>query len=112
VPLFGDGSSRRDYTFIEDIVSGTIRALDLLRERGGFEILNLGGERTTTLAELVDLVEEAVGRPAIRERRPEQAGDVPATWADVTKARRVLGWEPKTPPREGIARQVAWWRAR
>jgi UDP-glucuronate 4-epimerase len=109
LPFHGDGSSRRDYTFIDDIVTGTLRALDWIASHDACEILNLGGHRTTDLGELVRLIEIAIGKKAILERLPDQPGDVAATWADVRKAERLLGWSPAVPVSEGIAAQVKWW---
>ena len=109
IPFFGDGSSRRDYTYIDDILDGVEAALDRCR---GFEIVNLGGAHPISLAELVALLEKATGRKALLRRLPDQPGDVPATYADVEKARRLLGYAPKVPIEEGLARYVAWRRAR
>ena len=107
VPLFGDGGSRRDYTFIDDIVDGVVAALDLAP---GFEILNLGGAETTRLDDLVRwLAAELGAEPRIRHL-PEQPGDVPITYADVTKAGRLLGYSPKVPIRDGLKRFVAWYK--
>ncbi len=107
IPLYGDGSSRRDYTFISDIVDGVVAALDA---ELGFEILNLGGAETTALADLVRwLAEELAVEPRI-EYLPDQPGDVPITYADVSKAERLLGYSPKVPIREGLKRFVAWYR--
>jgi len=107
VPLFGDGSSRRDYTYIDDIVDGVVAARDLAP---GFEILNLGGAETTTLADLVRwIAAELAVEPRI-DYLPAQPGDVPITYADVTKAGRLLGYSPKVPIREGLRRFVAWYR--
>jgi len=109
VPLYGDGSSRRDYTFIDDIVDGMVAAMDLAP---GFEILNLGGAETTALADLVHwLAEELAVEPRI-DYLPDQPGDVPITYADVSKAGRLLGYAPKVPIREGLRRFVAWYRQR
>jgi UDP-glucuronate 4-epimerase len=106
IPLFGDGSSRRDYTFISDIIDGVVAALDA---ELGFEILNLGGADTTALADLVRwIAAELAVEPRI-DYRPDQPGDVPITYADVTKAGRLLGYSPKVPIREGLARFVAWY---
>ncbi|MCK6480614.1 MAG: NAD-dependent epimerase/dehydratase family protein [Planctomycetes bacterium] len=107
VPFYGDGTSRRDYTYIDDIVDGVLRSLD---RASGFRIYNLGESATTSLSELVALLEEAVGRRAILDRRPDQPGDVPLTCADLTLARAELGYEPRTPLREGLARFVEWMR--
>jgi UDP-glucuronate 4-epimerase len=107
VPLYGDGGSRRDYTYVDDIVDGLEATLALAP---GFEILNLGGADTTTLADLVRwLAEELAVEPRI-EYLPAQPGDVPITYADVTKAARLLGYSPKVPIREGLRRFVRWYR--
>lgn len=106
IPLYGDGSSRRDYTFISDIIDGVVAALDA---ELGFEILNLGGAETTPLADLVRwIAAELAVEPRI-DYLPDQPGDVPVTYADVTKATRLLGYAPKVPIREGLARFVAWY---
>ncbi len=107
VPLYGDGGSRRDYTYVDDIVDGLEATLDLAP---GFEILNLGGADTTALADLVRwLAEELAVEPRI-EYLPAQPGDVPITYADVSKAARLLGYSPKVPIREGLRRFVRWYR--
>jgi UDP-glucuronate 4-epimerase len=109
VPIYGDGSTRRDYTYVDDIVDGLVAALDLAP---GFEILNLGGADTTALLDLVHwLAGELEVEPRLRFL-PEQPGDVPITYADVAKARRLLGYAPKVPIREGLRRFVAWYLAR
>ncbi|HEX2252046.1 MAG TPA: GDP-mannose 4,6-dehydratase [Thermoanaerobaculia bacterium] len=109
VPLYGDGSSRRDYTFVDDIVDGLVAARDLAP---GFEIFNLGGAETTALADLVHwIAEELEVEPRI-DYLPDQPGDVPITYADVSKAARMLGYAPKVPIREGLRRFVAWYRQR
>ncbi len=107
VPMYGDGSTRRDYTYIDDIVDGVVAALDLAP---GFEILNLGGAETTTLLDLVRWIAGELGIEPRIERLPEQPGDVPVTYADVTKAGRLLGYSPKVHIREGLRRFVAWYR--
>ncbi|HUO86943.1 MAG TPA: GDP-mannose 4,6-dehydratase [Thermoanaerobaculia bacterium] len=107
VPLYGDGSSRRDYTFVDDILDGLVAAMDLAPD---FEIFNLGGAETTALADLVHwLAAELAVEPRI-DYFPDQPGDVPITFADVTKAGRLLGYAPKVPIREGLRRFVAWYR--
>lgn len=108
IPFFGDGSSRRDYTYIDDIVAGVLRAIDRCE---GYEIYNLGESRTTSLKELVDLVGEVTGRELRLEHLPAQPGDVPITYADVSKARARLGYEPSTPVEAGLRRFVEWYRA-
>lgn len=111
ITVFGDGSSRRDYTFIEDIVSGTVGAIDRV-EAGRYEIFNLGGTQTISLAELVETIERVVGKRAIIQRQPDQPGDVPITYANIDRARAALGYAPTTRPDVGIARYWDWLRAR
>ncbi|HLK93177.1 MAG TPA: NAD-dependent epimerase/dehydratase family protein [Polyangia bacterium] len=107
IPLFGDGSTSRDYTFIDDIVDGVVAAIDEAAG-AGFRIYNLGGSRTTTLLGLVELISAALGKKAIIEWQPEQPGDMKRTLADVTLSGRALGYAPKVSMEEGIARFVAW----
>lgn len=109
VPLYGTGQTRRDYTFIDDIVDGVVAALDLAPR---FEIFNLGGSQTTALIDLVHAIAAELGVEAKIEMLPEQPGDVPITFADVAKAGRLLGYAPKVPIREGLAHYVAWYRDR
>jgi UDP-glucuronate 4-epimerase len=108
VPLYGDGSMRRDFTYIDDIVDGVVAALD--RPAAGFHVINLGGARTTEVRALVDLLARAMGRPARIETKPVPPGDVRQTYADVSKAQELLGFRPKVGLEEGIARFVAWLR--
>ncbi|MBI4569234.1 MAG: SDR family NAD(P)-dependent oxidoreductase [Planctomycetes bacterium] len=110
LPFFGDGSTRRDYTYVADIIQGVRRALDFNRQSAVFEIVNLGESRTTTLSRLVQIIEAGLGKKAILEPRPVQPGDVPATYADITKARLLLGYDPHTPVEEGIPRFIAWFK--
>jgi len=107
ITLFGDGNSRRDYTFIEDIVTGTVAAIEKVTP-GQYEIFNLGGTHTISLRELVETIERVVGRKAIIDWQPEQPGDVPITYANVDRARAAFGYEPTTRPDVGIARYVEW----
>jgi UDP-glucuronate 4-epimerase len=108
VPRYGDGSTARDYTYVEDIVDGVMAALAYEGER--FDIFNLGGSQTTTLQQLIETVEATLGKKAVIENLPLQPGDVPLTYADVAKAGRLLGYAPHTPIREGIPKYVAWYR--
>jgi len=110
IPVFGDGSTRRDYTFIDDIIAGVRAAIDY--DKTKYEVINLGESRTVELAELISLLEKELGMNAIIDRQPLQPGDVPQTFADITKARRVLGYDPRVPIEEGIQRFVQWWRER
>ena len=107
IPLFGDGGSRRDYTYVDDIIDGVVATLDLAP---AFEILNLGGAETTALSDLVQwLADELEVEPNI-EYLPDQPGDVPITYADVSKANALVGYSPKVPIREGLKRFVEWYR--
>jgi UDP-glucuronate 4-epimerase len=108
IPLFGDGHSSRDYTYVDDIVDGTVRALDHCE---GYEIYNLGESHTTTLKELVDVIAENMGVEPNIEWLPDQPGDVPLTFADVTKAKEKLGYDPRTLVPEGVRRFVEWYKA-
>jgi UDP-glucuronate 4-epimerase len=106
IMLFGDGSSRRDYTFIDDIVTGTVAAIEGITP-GRYEIYNLGGTRTISLAELVTTIERVIGKRAIIDRQPDQPGDVPITYANIDRARAALGYEPTTAIEAGIERYWA-----
>jgi UDP-glucuronate 4-epimerase len=109
IPFFGDGATSRDYTYVDDTVSGIVAAASY--DATPYEVINLGNDATVTLAELVRAVEAATGREAILDRLPEQPGDVPRTWANIDKARRLLGYAPATRLREGVARFVEWYTA-
>jgi UDP-glucuronate 4-epimerase len=108
LPVFGDGSSRRDYTYVGDVVDGVVRAIDRC---SGYRIYNLGESQTIALRELVEAIEEAVGKKAIIDRLPEQPGDVPVTYADITRARAELGYDPHTDVRTGLRAFSEWYRA-
>src|SRR5205085_1836154 len=108
IPVFGDGMTRRDYTYIDDIIAGVRAAIDY--DASMFEAINLGESRTVELRELIALLEEALGRKAIIDRQPMQPGDVPQTFADIAKARHLLGYDPQTPIEAGIERFVAWFK--
>lgn len=103
ITLFGDGSSRRDYTFIDDIVTGTVAAIERV-EPGRYEIYNLGGTNTISLAELVETIERVVGKSAVIDRQPDQPGDVPITFANIERARAALDYAPTVPVSVGIQR--------
>jgi len=107
VPVFGDGSSARDYTYIDDILDGVIKAVD---KPFRYEIFNLGESHTTRLSELVDLIARHVGKPAKIKPLPPQPGDVEITYADIEHARQLLGYSPKTSMDEGVGRFVAWYK--
>ena len=106
IPVFGDGTTRRDYTYIDDIITGVRTAIDY--EASRFEAINLGESRTVELRELISLLEQELGQEAKIDRQPTQPGDVPQTYADISKARALLGYDPRTQIEEGIRRFVQW----
>jgi UDP-glucuronate 4-epimerase len=108
IPVYGDGSTRRDYTFIRDIVDGVVRALDWTTEPGRYGVFNLGESRTISLSEMIGTLERALGVEAKIDRLPAQPGDVERTWADIARAREVLGYNPSTTFEEGIDEFVRW----
>jgi UDP-glucuronate 4-epimerase len=107
IEMYGDGSSKRDYTYIDDIVKGTLSALD---RKFDFEIFNLGSSRSVELRHLISILEEKLGKKANIKRLPEQPGDVSTTCADISKARRLLGYDPKTSIGDGIENFVKWYK--
>jgi len=107
IDQYGDGSTRRDYTYVEDIVQGV--AACLTYEGQLCDVFNLGESQTTTLSELIAAIETAVGKKAIINHLPEQPGDVPLTYADIAKARELLGYRPTTKISEGIPKFVEWY---
>jgi UDP-glucuronate 4-epimerase len=110
VTVYGDGSTQRDYTYIDDIIDGVVAAFERVSP-GAFEIYNLGGSRTTGLATLVEVIGRALGTAPRVIHEPEQPGDVPTTFADVSKAARDLGFSPQVGVEDGVARFVDWLRA-
>lgn len=107
IPFFGDGSSRRDYTYIDDIVDGITVAMQI--QKPGHFIYNLGNSHTVSLREMVAIIEKELGKKAILQKMPNQAGDVPITYADLTKSRAELNYQPKVVLEEGIKRFIAWY---
>ncbi|HEX8351485.1 MAG TPA: GDP-mannose 4,6-dehydratase, partial [Pyrinomonadaceae bacterium] len=108
IPVFGDGTTRRDYTYVDDIIAGVRAAMDY--GASAYEVFNLGESRTVELRELIALLEGELGQRAVIDRQPPQPGDVPQTFADVSKARRLLDYDPQTPIEEGIRRFVEWFK--
>ena len=108
VPVFGDGSAQRDFTYVDDLVRGLVAALDA---EPGFSILNFGGGKTVSVLEMVRTLERHLGVAARFDWQPRQTGDVTRTWADISLARRTLGYAPATPFDDGIGRFVAWLRS-
>ena len=107
LPVFGDGSTARDYTYITDIVDGVMACT---RKEFGYQVYNLGESQTVKLARLIELLEAALGTKAVLDRRPLQPGDVPLTCADITKARAELGYHPRVPVEQGIPLFIDWFK--
>jgi len=108
IPVFGDGTTRRDYTYVDDIIAGVRAAMDY--DRTNYEVINLGESRTVELRELIALLEEALGQKAEIDRQPPQPGDVPQTFADISKARKLLGYNPQTQIETGIRHFIEWFK--
>jgi UDP-glucuronate 4-epimerase len=109
ITKFGDGSSRRDYTYIDDIVQGLIKSIDAFEEHDiTSEVFNLGNSYTTSLNEFIELCEKIVGKEAIIEQLGNQKGDVPITYADISKSRTLLGYEPTTRLEDGMRKTFEW----
>ena len=106
IPVFGDGTTRRDYTYVDDIIAGVRAAIDY--DRTNYEIFNLGESQTVELKDLISLLEENLGKKAFIERQPMQPGDVPLTFADISKARALLGYDPRTKIEQGIPKFTDW----
>jgi UDP-glucuronate 4-epimerase len=109
VPMFGDGGTRRDYTYVGDIVDGVVRAVEHCTS---CHLYNLGNSDPISLRDMIAAIGAALGKEPVVERLPEQPGDVRQTYADISRAKAELGYEPRTPFRDGLARFVAWSRAR
>lgn len=109
VPFYGDGSSGRDYTYITDIIQGISSAME---KDFGFEIINLGDSRVVKLNELVNLIEKQLGKKAMLNHLPMQAGDVPITYANIAKAGKLLGYKPQVEIKDGISKFINWYRAK
>ena len=108
IPVFGDGTTRRDYTYVDDIIDGVMAAI--VYDKRDYEVINLGESRTVELRELIQLLEKELDTHATIDRQPSQPGDVPQTFADISKARALLGYNPKTQIEEGLRRFVEWFR--
>jgi len=105
VPLYGDGSQERDFTYVDDIAQGTLSAL----RPTGYEIINLGSDRPVAVRQVIAFLEGMLRQPAHLEHLPLHPADVPATWANITKAQRILGWTPATSLEEGLRNTVRWY---
>lgn len=108
IPVFGDGSSARDYTYVTDTVDGVIAAT---QKEFGYQIFNLGESQTVKLSYLIELIEKALGKKAVIDRQPNQPGDVPITFANIDKARKGLGYNPRIKIEEGISKFVDWFQS-
>jgi nucleoside-diphosphate-sugar epimerase len=106
VVLYGDGAQERDFTYVDDIAQGTVQALKPV----GFEVINLGADRPVKLRDMIGMLEGLLERVAKIEQRAAHEADVRATWADISKAREVLDWKPKTTLEEGLRHSVEWYR--
>ncbi len=109
IPVFGDGSAARDYTYVTDTLDGIMACT---KKEFGFEIFNLGESQTVRLDQLIALLEKSLGTKAIIDRQPAQPGDVPITYADISKARKFLGYNPQVKIEQGIPKFVEWFRAK
>ena len=109
IPVFGDGSTARDYTFVSDTLDGIIACT---KKEFGFEIFNLGESQTVKLSHLIELLEDALGKKAVIDWQPMQPGDVPITFADISKARAKLGYDPRIKIEQGIKMFAEWFKKR
>ena len=105
ITIFGDGSMKRDFTYVDDIVSGILSALD---KPVGYEIINLGNESPVSVSEMVQSIETVLGKKAVIIKEPEKPGDVQITYANISKARKLLGYEPQTKFEDGLAEMAEW----
>lgn len=108
IPMFGDGRTRRDYTYVDDIIQGVRSSIEY--DKSDFEIFNLGESQTIELKDLIALLEENLGKKAVIERKPMQPGDVPITFADISKAKELLNYNPTTKIEDGIPKFVEWFK--
>ena len=106
VTVFGDGRQSRDFTYVDDIAAGTVAALKPV----GFDVINLGSDKPVVLMEAIRLIERLVDRTAKIDFKPRHPADVMATWADIGKAGKILGWRPQTKFEDGVRNLVAWYR--
>ena len=110
IPFYGDGNTKRDYTYIDDIVDGILKSIDyLFKNQDVYEIFNLGESHVVSLKEMVETIEKVLGKKAVLDKQPMQLGDVEKTYADISKAKEVLGYDPKTNFEDGIKKFVEWY---
>lgn len=110
IPFYGDGNTKRDYTYIDDIVDGILKSIDyLFKNQDVYEIFNLGESHVVSLKEMVETIEKVLGKKAVLDKQPMQLGDVEKTYADISKAKEILGYDPKTNFEDGIKKFVEWY---
>jgi UDP-glucuronate 4-epimerase len=109
IPMYGDGSTSRDYTYVDDIIQGVLGAIHY--DKTDFEIINLGESFSIPLKDLITAIEEVTGKNAIIDQQPEQPGDVPKTYADISKAKQLLGYNPQTQLKDGLKKFYDWYIA-
>ena len=110
IPFYGDGNTKRDYTYIDDIVDGILKSIDyLFKNKNVYEIFNLGESHVVSLKEMVETIEKVLGKKAVLDKQPMQPGDVEKTYADISKAKEILGYNPKTNFEDGIKKFVDWY---
>ncbi|MFC1888131.1 GDP-mannose 4,6-dehydratase, partial [Candidatus Cloacimonadota bacterium] len=110
VPVYGDGSTRRDYTYIDDIIAGIVNTLDFVSSGWKYEVINLGESRSIALSEMISVIENATAKQAVKEYLPMQPGDVNITYADISKAKQLLGYDPQTDFEAGVDKFVRWFK--
>ena len=111
IPFYGDGTTKRDYTYIDDIIQGVMKSVEYVENNSKvYEIFNLGESETISLKRMLETIENALGKKALLEKLPMQPGDVQQTYADISKAKKMLGYEPKTKFEDGIAKFVEWYK--
>ena len=108
IPVFGDGSTQRDYTYIDDIIDGILRSVDFVISGSHYEIFNLGESQTISLSKMIKTIERSLGKEAQEEILPMQPGDVNQTYADISKAKEMLGYDPKTKFKVGVDKFIDW----
>lgn len=108
IQVYGDGTTQRDYTFIDDIIDGVMRSIDYVNENSCYEIFNLGESQTITLKKMIETIEDALGKKAIKEVMPMQPGDVDRTFADISKSKKILNYNPQTKFEDGIKVFIDW----
>ncbi|MBX7148046.1 GDP-mannose 4,6-dehydratase [bacterium] len=114
IPIFGDGSFKRDFTYVDDIIDGVVKSMDwcLNQKTPAYDIFNLGESATTSVLELIDLIEQTSGKKFVKEFHPAQPGDVPITFADISKSKKILGYNPQTPIKRGIEKFIKWYETK